>query len=153
MIYRAKGEKEEAIVHFETVLKIATPPNWREALFWIRYALATLLSDEGRFNDANPHIKLAKSHTVNDTHNLGRVTGMQAWIWYRQHRLEDARPEAFRALKIFEKFEATQDVLLCRGLLQNIEREMRSRAISADTGREFFLAITLFPIFINSVPS
>ena len=72
-VYRCKGEKEEAIYHFETALAIAFPPNFREALFWIHHSLALLFCDEDEFDVANTHIELAKLHAVSDAYQLGHV--------------------------------------------------------------------------------
>jgi hypothetical protein len=35
---------------------------------------------------------------------------LQAWVWYNQHRLEEARSEALRAADIYEKLGAAKDV-------------------------------------------
>ena len=47
---------------------------------------------------------------------------LQAWIWYKQHRLEGARSEALGAADIYEKLGAAKDVEDCRKLLQWIQR-------------------------------
>ena len=88
--------------------------------------MSELFCDEDEFNDANIHIEQAKSHAADHPYNLGRGMEMQARIWYRQRRLENARSEAFRALERFEKLGATQDAEDCRGLLQQIEEATRS---------------------------
>jgi hypothetical protein len=51
---------------------------------------------------------------------------LQANIWYRQHRLEEAKLEALRALGFYEKLRAVRDVENCRGLLQVVEKAMKS---------------------------
>ena len=89
-IYHSKGEKEKAIHHFETALTIASPFNWPDELFWIHFPMAKLFRDEDEFNDANTHIEQAKLHAADNPYNLGRGMEMQARIWYRQRRLEDA---------------------------------------------------------------
>ena len=131
-IYHSKGEKGKAVAHLETALRIASPFDWQEALFWVHYALATLLSDEDEFSSANTHIGQAKSHAIDDAYNLGRAMGMQAWIWYRQHRLEDARSEVLHALEVYKRLGETQDVRLCRELLGIIEREIESSISNTD---------------------
>ena len=125
-IYRCKREKEKSTDHFETALRIASPFNWQGTLFLIHYSLATLLSDEDEFDDANTHIEQAKSYTSDNTYDLGRAMGMQALIWYHQHRLEDAKSEALCALEVYEKLGAARDVGDSRELLQIIEREIGS---------------------------
>jgi tetratricopeptide (TPR) repeat protein len=53
-IYQFEGEKKDAIRHFETVLRIAPPFDWRSILlFWTHYALAELLRDEDKINEAH----------------------------------------------------------------------------------------------------
>ena len=147
-IYRSKGEKEKAVDHFKTALIIASPFNWQGERFWIHYALAKLFCNEREFNDAHIHIEQAKSHTADDAYKLGRGMEMQAWIWYWQYRLEDARCEASGALKIYEKLEAVKDTGDCGSLIQQIENAMRSRISGeSDSG---FLATILFPA--NSFP-
>jgi len=53
-------------------------PNLDDQLFWVLYALALLFSTEGRFDDAHAHIERAKSHAINDPHNLGYAMELQA---------------------------------------------------------------------------
>jgi len=55
-IYCSKGGTKKAVYHFEVALGIATPPNWFNQLFWIRYIMAVLSSNEGRFDDAYAHV-------------------------------------------------------------------------------------------------
>jgi len=79
-----------------------------------------LFRDEGRFCDAQTHLEQAKSHAVNNAYHLGRATELQAEVWYRQHRLEEAESEALRAVDIFDKLGAAKDVERCRKLLRDI---------------------------------
>ena len=122
-IYRSKGETEKAIDQFKTALGIASSSNWHAQQFWILYSLTQLFSQEGRFNDAQAHVEYAKSHTNNDTYLLGAVVLLQANLWYKQHRYEEARSEALHGVGIFEKLGAVNDVEFCRQLLQWIEEE------------------------------
>jgi tetratricopeptide (TPR) repeat protein len=126
-IHRSKGEKEKAIYDFKTAIGIASPPNWRDLLFWNHYELAELFRDEGEFEDANAHLEQSKSNVVDDTFRLGSVVYMQAGIWYRQDRLEDSKSEALRALEIYERLGAARDAGFCRDLLQAIERKMENQ--------------------------
>ena len=121
-IYCSKGERENAIHHFEAALEIASPFNWHHPLFWIYFSLAELFLNEGEFDAAHSGIEQAKSHAVNAIYHLGRATLLQAKIWYQQGRLEDAAPEALRALDIFEKLGVSGDLEDCRALLRDIER-------------------------------
>ena len=117
-VYRSKGDKEKAIRHFERALGIASPLNWQGQLFWIHHSLAQLFRDEDKPNDANAHIERARSHVAEHPYKLGRVMEMQAQIWDRQGRFEDAKSEASRALEIYEKLGATRDAEYCRDFLR-----------------------------------
>ena len=121
-IYHSKGDKERAIHHFETALRITSPFSWHDQLFWIHYSLAELFSDEDEFDTTQAHIKLAKSHAVENSYNLGRAMELQAGVWYRKRRLEEAMSEALHALVTYEKFRAAKDLERCRNLLRDIER-------------------------------
>ena len=123
-IRHSKGETTKAIHHFETALGIASPPNWHEELFWIHHSLAELFGSEDKFDEANSHINQAKSHAIDDTYRLGRAMDMQANLWCLQPRLEDAKSEASRALKMYELCGAVDDARVCRDLLQLVERAM-----------------------------
>ena len=125
-VYRSKGERKKAIRHFKVALRIASPFDWHDQLFWCHYYLATLFRDQGRFDDANTHIERAKSHTADSAYNLGHAMEMQASIWYKQHRLEEARYETLRAIDVYEKVGATKDVEDCRKLFQYIERKLNT---------------------------
>ena len=129
-IHRSKGEKEEAIRYFETALRIASPFNWRNALFWTHYSLAELFCDWGDFDDADNHIERAKSHAVHGAlpFELARAMEMQANIWHRQLRLEDAKSEGFRALEIYGKLGAAEDVRNSKYLLQEVQRAIEKRS-------------------------
>jgi tetratricopeptide (TPR) repeat protein len=131
LIYRSKGEKKKAIDHFQTALGIASPPNWHPELFWNHYNLADLYCGEDKFDDANVHIEQAKLHAARDTYELGRGMKMQADIWYRQQRLEEAKVEALDALENCEKLGAAGDARHCRDLLRKVERAMGSRSTSS----------------------
>ena len=127
-VYYSKGEKEKAIRHFKKALGIASPPSWHDQLFWIHFDMAELSRDEGEYDDAHAHIKQAKSHAADDAYKQGRAMKLQAEIWYFQHRLEDAKSEALRALENYEKSGAVHDAEFCRTLLQTVERAMGGRS-------------------------
>jgi tetratricopeptide (TPR) repeat protein len=130
-IHQFKGEKEKAIHHFKTALEIASPSNWRNELFWSHYNLAELFRDEGKFDDANAHIGQANSYAVDNTYWVGHVMYVQAGVWYRQERFEDAKSEALRTIEIYDKLGAVGDVGAGRDLLQNIERALAARSTSS----------------------
>ena len=123
-IHRSKREKEEAIHHFETALGIASPFSWHDLLFWIRYSLAELFGDGNKLDDQNAHIEQAKSHAVDGAlqYQLGRAMQMQAEVWYRQLRLEDAKSEALHSLEIYERIGAAEGVKESKDLLRRVER-------------------------------
>ena len=121
IIYKSKRDTKKAIYHYEVALGIASAPNWHDALFWINYNLADLFRDDGRFDEAHARIELAKSHAVDSAYNLGRATELEATVWYKQHRFEEARSEALRAADIYEKLGSAAGVEDCRVLLKHIE--------------------------------
>jgi tetratricopeptide (TPR) repeat protein len=130
--YHSKGEREKAIHHFETAIGIATPFDWRDELFWIHHRLAELFCYEGRFDDANAHIGQAKSYAINDAYNTGCTMKMQASVWYRQGRLDDARSEVLCALGVYEQLGAA-DVGRCRQILWIIGQAMETRSTCTDS--------------------
>jgi tetratricopeptide (TPR) repeat protein len=129
-IYRSKGEKTKAVHHLETAIRIGSPFNWHDDLFWIHFGLALLFRGEGEFDDASTHTEQAKSYAVNDAFKLGRAMDMQAGVWYRQLRLEEAKSEALRALEIYESLGAAAGGVDCVKLLEDIERAMKNRSTS-----------------------
>jgi len=129
-ICRSRGETDKAINHFEKALGIASSFNWNDLPFWIHYNLVELFLDEDRFDDAQVAIERAKSHTVDDPYNLGQVMELQAWVWYRQRRFEEAKSEALRAADTYESLGAAKDVEDCRDLLQWIEEGMKKTVTS-----------------------
>jgi tetratricopeptide (TPR) repeat protein len=133
MIHGSKGEKEKAVHHFKTALRIASPFNWHDILFWNHHDLAKLFLKEGEFDEASAHIKQAMTHVVNDVdvHNLACAVYLQACVWYQQRRFEDAKSEGLHALKILEKLSAATDAERCRDLLQKVERAMESQSTSS----------------------
>jgi tetratricopeptide (TPR) repeat protein len=130
LIHKSKGEKEKAIHHFQTSLGIASLSNWDDEQFWNHYNLAILFRDEDKFDDASAHIEQAKPLAAHDTYKLGHGMKMQADIWYRQQRLEEAKAETLRALENYEKLGAARDADRCRNLLQKVERAMKSGSAS-----------------------
>ena len=119
-VHRSRGEKEKAIHHIQMALRIATPFNWRDSLFWNHLVLAELFHDEDELDEANTHIKRAKSHATDNTYWRGRAMKLQARIWYRQGRFEEAKLEALGALEAYEKLGDAKQVKLCRDLVQMI---------------------------------
>ena len=121
LIHHSRGDKEKAVFHFETGLRIASPFDWHDELFWNHYCLAWLFCEEGEFDDASAHIERAKPHAADNAYRLGRAMKIHAEIFERQHRLEDARSEALRALDIYKKLGATRDAEGCSRFLRELE--------------------------------
>ena len=120
-VHSSRSEREKAIHHFETALGIASSFNWDDQLFWIHYSMTELFRDEGGFDDAHVQIEQAKLHAVDNAYNLARAVELQAWVYFRQYRFEDATSEGLRALEIYEKLGNLCDAEDCRDLLQQIE--------------------------------
>jgi len=116
-----KGNTEVAIGHYKMALGIASSFNWQFQQFWVHYSLAVLFFGQGRFDDANTQIELAKPHVINDdTYLLGHVVKLQASFWYYQGRFEEAKSEALYAISVFEKLGAMKDMEKCKEILQRI---------------------------------
>ena len=129
-IRRSKGEAEKAIDHFENALGIASSFNWDDSLSWIHYDLAELFLDKDRFDDAHRSLERAKSHAVDGSYNLGSAMRLQAWVWRRQRRFEEAKSEALRAADVYERLGAARDLEFCRALLREIEEGMEETVTS-----------------------
>ena len=137
LIYQSKGETEKAIRHLEVALGIASSFNWHDCLFRSHYGLAQLFLDKGRLDDARDHIEHTKPYTSGHPYYLGLMMELQASWWYKQHRQEEARTEALRVVDVYEKLGAVQGLERCRGLLRQIEEEIKKSAVpdeSADGG-------------------
>ena len=132
-IYRSKGKTEEAIHHFDAALKIASSHNWPNELFSNHFALTKLFLEEGRFDDAQLQIDRAKLHVINHTYNLGCTMKLQADLWYKQRRLEEAKAEALGAADVFESLEVASELKVCRELLGQIEKEMDKPVIPGES--------------------
>ena len=117
-IHYSKGETEKAINHLEIALGIATSFDWHIQMFWILCSLAEQFSDQGRFGDAHIHFERAKLHVGDSQYHLGRAIQLQAWLWYKESRIEEAKSEALRAIEIYEKLGAMGDLESCRADLQ-----------------------------------
>jgi tetratricopeptide (TPR) repeat protein len=131
IVYRLKGEKAKAIHHFETVFRIASPPNWRDILFWTHCDLAELFQDEGEFDNASTHLERAKSYAVDDPYQLGRAMYMQACVWCQQRRFEDSKSEVLRAIETLERHGVAQGMRSCGKLLRWVERTMKNGSTSS----------------------
>ena len=138
-IYRSEGYREKAIHHYEVALGIASSFGWHDPLFWLHHDLGWLFLRDRPY-DAQAHLECAKSHTADSPYNLGHAMGLQAWVWYRQHRVEEARSETLRAADVFEKLGAAKDVEDCKDLLDCIKGEMNNPLVLYFKGELFELA-------------
>jgi tetratricopeptide (TPR) repeat protein len=147
-INRSKGERKKALRHYETAIRIASPFDWHSILFWIHYELAELFGDGRELDDESAHIKRAKSHAIDGAmqYQLGRAMQMQAEVWYRERRLEDAKSEALNAAHIYEKLGLADDVKDCHDLLQEVEGATKKQ--STRLPGELFEMI-LHPTLVN----
>ena len=148
-IYLSRGETEKAVHHFKLAIEMASPPNWNILLFSVHYDLAMLFFHGGSCDDAQAHIDSAKPHAVDRTYDMGRVMELQARLWYRHHRLEEAKAEALCAADAYERIGATS--VGCIGcFLQLIEEEMNKpeltgfRASFTSFVPLMFLCLTIF---------
>ena len=79
-IYKKRGEKEKAIHHLETALRLASTYNGRDEPFWIHYFLADLFRREGDFVNANAHIEQVNSHAIDHAYKRSRAIQMQTKV-------------------------------------------------------------------------
>ena len=150
-IHSSKGKTEGAIDHFETALRIASSFNWHREQLWIYCSLAELFFSEKRFYDADIHVKRAKSHAIDVPYGLGHAMRMQARIWYKQCRLEEAESEALCAADVFENIGAAKDVERCRTLAREIRAKMERPIASGESDSNGALLNTApLPTIINS---
>ena len=122
-ICSSRGQREEAIKHYEAALGIASSSNWDYQLVWIHYSLAELFHKQSKFDDVYTHIAHAKLHTLNDMYLLGRVVELEARFLYEQGSLEKAKVETLDAIAVYERIGSIQDIERCRVLLQQIEEK------------------------------
>jgi len=116
----------DAIAHFQAALSIATQFDWHYELSWIHQSLALLFLHESEFDIAQSHVERAKSYAIDNEYSLGRMMELQADLWNRQQRYEEAKSEALRAIEVYEKFGIASGLEHCRRLLQQIEMNTRS---------------------------
>ena len=128
-VYRSKGDREKAVHHFEVALEIASSFDWLHELLQVQFSLTQLFLDEHKFEDAQAHVERAKLHAVDHAYYLGCAMVLQARVWYKQRRLEEARSEALRAVDVFEKLGAAKKMEDCRKLLRDIQKELDSLTV------------------------
>ena len=151
-VYLAKGERGKAIQQFEAAIRIASPFDWHHHLFWIHYILSGLYLDEKNSDNAQSHIEQAKSHAVDNAFNLGRAMGWQAWIWYQQGRIEEAKAEAQWALEIFEKLGTTTEIAWCRTFLRQQQQQKTDSSQAIPIPVVSFLDMAPLPTLVDLPP-
>jgi tetratricopeptide (TPR) repeat protein len=123
LVYRSKGEAGKAIDQLNVALRIASPFNWHDCLFWVHDSLAGLVTlyEEGRLEEANAHIERARSHAADDPYLLGRVRWLQAWFLFQQGKLEESKSESLLAIAAYENAGVAHDIEICKQLIRLIE--------------------------------
>ena len=96
--------------------------------------MAALSFDEAGFDDAQVHVEKAKLRALDSPFPLGHAVHLQALIWYRRRRLQDAASEALHAQKIFEKLGNSRLVEICKKLLKDIKGETEGPPASVKSG-------------------
>ena len=157
-IYRSKGDTERAIRHLEVSLGIASSLNLDDGLFWSHYTLARVFFEDGRFDDAHAQVEHAKSHAVNDRYPLACASKLQARFWKDQHRFEEAKSEALRALDMFENLGAAndaEDVRQLLGVIDDTFEDMDGWVTADESGEdgEQLLEMVLLAVCINTMCS
>ena len=120
-IYRFKGETEKAVHHLQIALGIASTLDRVEYLLSVHLDLAEIFIEQGKFDDAQTHVKRAKSFATNNTYLLARASLRQARLWYKQDMFGEARSEALATLDAFEKLGSTSSIETARQLLRRID--------------------------------
>ena len=136
-IFLSREERERAIHHFEEALNIAPRFSWHNHVIWIHHSLALLFFEEGKFDQADSHIKRAELHAVGSVYFMGRTVLLRAWTLYRRGRWEEATSECSRALKVFKNLGATRGQEICKGLRQNIDQSMKGLSTSRESDLKF----------------
>ena len=129
-IQSSKRERNKAIHHFEVALRIASRFEWHDQMFYINESMTLLFWNEDKLDNAQAHVTQAKSYAVDDKYRLGRAMEIQAWIWHRQNRLEDAISELLGTKEIYEKLGAATDLGRVKDFLQEIKGAMESQTAS-----------------------
>ena len=149
-IYHSKGGTKEAIDSFGAALEIASSFNWQDQLFWTLCSLAQLLCNQGDFDDAHANVERARSYVINDPYLSGRAMQLQAEFWCKERKFVEAKSEALRAVEVYEKLGAANDLEVCKAILWHIEVTMDKSTNSreSDSNGEH-LEIVPLPTYAN----
>ena len=159
-VYQAKGETEKAIYHHELALGIASASNWGPFLFSAHLILAGHFLDKAGFDEAQVHIKQAKSHAHDVPHSLGAAVLLQAMIWRAQRRFKDALSEVIHAQEIYKKLGNLGFLEQACSFQRIIEEEMKHLPPSGETDSNGELSGTIAcltsvntPLLVHGVQS
>ena len=150
LIYRSKGETEKAVHHLEVALAIASSFDWHSLMSEIHSLLAVLSLGQGRLDSAHVHAECAKLHAVNDPYYLSKTTMLRARVLWEQGKLEEAKSEALRAAKIFEKLGSSWGTNVCGKILEAIQKRQDELAASGQLG-EFLHAMPLPGVLVSNL--
>lgn len=134
-IYQSKGETEKAVSHFEATIEIASSFNWHHELFWTHYTLASPFCVQEQFDEAYAHIERSRPHAAHASYLLSRAMEMQAYVWFKQHLLEEAKLGAFQAASVFDQLGAAKDFERCLGVLGQAILEEINNPVASQSGR------------------
>ena len=131
----ARGEMDAAITHHQKAHGIAASLDSRESLSLITRCLVHLLLKEGRFDDAAAHLEFLESDVDNDIVSLGLAALVQACVWRRQGRVEEAEAELSRVIGLYRKMGVSSDFMeRCNAFRRQIEEKMNSQVNSTGSG-------------------
>ena len=133
LICYSRGEAGKAVHHFEAALGVASSFGGHHQVLLIRICLARLSLEHGKLDDAQIHIGQAKPLVAN-SYQLAQGMHLQARVFHKQLRLQEAKSEALRAADIFEKLGIVRDLEWCNELLQDIQEELNDLVISGESG-------------------
>ena len=135
-IYDSKGNKAKAIEHFEVALEITSSHDWHHNIPAFSMVLAMVLSQEGRFDEANAHIERAKRYAAQAKSALdsAQLMGVQGTIWAQEGKYEEAASELSRAADAFEELGATTDAEMWRSTFNALRVKLnQALKVSVDT--------------------
>ena len=72
-------------------------------------------------------------NAVDDAFLFGRAVKLQAELWHKQRRLEEAESETLRAIDLFGKLGASRDLGESRELPRNIQKEMNDLVATSES--------------------
>jgi tetratricopeptide (TPR) repeat protein len=123
-VYGFKRNPKKAIEHFMVSLAITSSRGWHSQTALVHSFLGVVLSDAGMFDDAGTHLELARSHAVNNQLESVHTIKLQAYIWFKQHRFEEAESEYLRALDAYERLGDITNASECRGFAESARQKI-----------------------------